>query len=134
MHYIEKCCCSSLEKDNIGKPDGSRKKVLFYNTGINVLLRHNEDIIKKYRMYLFFKAHQDEMALLCQSHPLIQAMISSMRPMLWAEYEKLLIQYKEEGWGIYDDTADLSRAIENSDAYFGKESSVMLLTRRRGNW
>lgn len=50
-----------------------------------------------------------------------------MRSMLWVEYEKILIQYKEEGWGIYDDTADLNRVIEISVVYYGDASSVMLL-------
>lgn len=117
----------------IGKPDGSRKKVIFYNTGINALLRHNEDMIKKMQnVFGFFKEHQDEMALLWRPHPLIQATVSSMRPKLWVEYEKILIQYKEEGWGIYDDTADLNRAIEISDAYYGDASSVVQLYQQTG--
>ncbi|MCM1261877.1 MAG: hypothetical protein NC313_04075 [Butyrivibrio sp.] len=117
----------------IEKLDGSRKKVIFYNTSINALLHHNEDMLKKMQ-YVFgiFKEHQDEVALLWRPHPLIQATVSSMRPMLWAEYEKLLIQYKEEGWGIYDDTADLNRAIEISDAYYGDASSVVQLYQKTG--
>lgn len=117
----------------IEKPDGSRKKVIFYNTSINALLHHNEDMIKKMQ-YVFgiFKENQDEVALLWRPHPLIQATVSSMRPMLWVEYEKLLMQYKEEGWGIYDDTADLNRAIEISDAYYGDASSVVQLYQKTG--
>ncbi|MCM1144989.1 MAG: hypothetical protein NC407_09795 [Lachnoclostridium sp.] len=117
----------------ITKPDGSWKKIIFYNTSINALLHHNEDMIKKIQ-YVFgvFKDHQDEVALLWRPHPLIQATVSSMRPMLWVEYEKLLMQYKEEGWGIYDDTADLNRAIELSDAYYGDESSVVQLYQKTG--
>ena len=117
----------------IEKPDGSRKKVIFYNTSINALLHHNEDMIKKMQ-YVFgiFKENQDEVALLWRPHPLIQATVSSMRPMLWVEYEKLLIQYKEEGWGIYDDSADLNRAIEISDAYYGDASSVVQLYQKTG--
>ena len=34
-----------------------------------------------------------------------------MRPQLWVEYEKLVKQYKEEGWGIYDDTSDIEIAV-----------------------
>ena len=58
--------------------------------------------------------------------------VSSMRPQLWAEYDKLLRQYKEEGWGIYDDSADLDRAIEISDAYYGDGSSVVQLYKNTG--
>lgn len=117
----------------IEKPDGSWKKVIFYNTSINALLHHNDDMLKKMQ-YVFsvFKEHQDEVVLLWRPHPLIQATVSSMRPMLWAEYEKLLIQYKEEGWGIYDDSSDLNRAIAISDAYYGDASSVVQLYQKTG--
>ena len=40
--------------------------------------------------------------------------------------------YLTEGWGIYDDTADLDRAIALSDAYYGDGSSVVELCRERG--
>ena len=117
----------------IEKPDGSRKKVIFYNTGINALLHHNENMIKKMQhVFGIFKEYKDEVALLWRPHPLIQATVSSMRPMLWAEYENLLMQYNEENWGIYDDSADLSRAIEISDAYYGDESSVVQLYQKTG--
>ena len=36
-------------------------------------------------------------------------------------------QYIEEGWGIYDDTADMDRAIIISDAYYGDGSSIVQL-------
>ncbi len=117
----------------IEKQDGSRKKIIFYNTSINGLLHHNDDMIKKIQyVFSIFKEHKDEVALLWRPHPLIQATVSSMRPMLWVEYEKLLKQYKEEGWGIYDDTADLNRAIEISDAYYGDASSVIQLYQKTG--
>ena len=40
--------------------------------------------------------------------------------------------YRAEGWGIYDDTADLDRAIAVSDGYYGDGSSVVQLCRERG--
>ena len=66
------------------------------------------------------------MELLWRPHPLIQATIESMRPQLWTEYDRLVRKYREEGWGIYDDTADLDRAIEISDAYYGDGSSSVV--------
>ena len=55
-----------------------------------------------------------------------------MRPQLWIEYDKLVRQYREEGWGIYDDTSDLDRAIALSDAYYGDGSSVVQLCQEKG--
>ena len=55
-----------------------------------------------------------------------------MRPQLWEEYEKLVEQYRREGFGIYDDTADLDRAIALCDAYYGDGSSLVQLCRKVG--
>ena len=72
------------------------------------------------------------MALLWRPHPLIRATIESMRPQLWEEYEKIVRQYREEGWGIYDDTADVDRAVAMCDGYYGDGSSVVQLCQKTG--
>ncbi len=117
----------------IEKPDGSWKKIIFYNTSVGALLQHNEKMIAKME-YVFrvFQENQEDVALLWRPHPLIQATIESMRPQLWTEYDRLVRKYREEGWGIYDDTADLDRAVEISDAYYGDGSSVVQLYQKTG--
>ena len=60
-------------------------------------------------------------------HPLIKATIESMRPHLWQKYQKIVKRYKAEGWGIYDDSADMDRAVVISDAYYGDPSSIVPL-------
>ena len=55
-----------------------------------------------------------------------------MRPEVLKEYEELKKQYIKAGWGIYDDTSDLDRAIICSDIYYGDQSSVMELYRITG--
>ena len=71
------------------------------------------------------------MALLWRPHPLIQATIESMRPQLWEGYKEIRDRYVEEGWGIYDDSADVDRAVVLSDAYYGDGSSVVQLCRKQ---
>ena len=117
----------------IQKPDGSRKKIIFYNTSVTALLQHNEKMLEKMQ-YVFgvFKEHKDEVALLWRPHPLIKTTIESMRPQLWEEYYKIVEQYKEEGWGIYDDTADMDRAVILCDGYYGDHSSVVQLVQKAG--
>ena len=83
-------------------------------------------------VFSIFKEHQDEVALLWRPHPLIKTTIESMRPQLWAEYSKLVEQYREEGWGIYDDTADMDRAVVLCDGYYGDRSSVVQLVQKAG--
>ena len=63
---------------------------------------------------------------------MIKATLESMRPGLWEAYKSLVDQYRSAGWGIYDDTADVDRAIAISDAYYGDASSVVQLYQKTG--
>lgn len=117
----------------IQKPDGSWKKIIFYNTSVAALLNCNKKMLDKMRdVFRIFKENKDEVALLWRPHPLIRATIESMRPQLWHDYEQLVNQYQTEGWGIYDDSADMDRAVVLSDAYYGDESSVVQVYQKTG--
>ncbi|MEY8336976.1 hypothetical protein AALB16_02960 [Lachnospiraceae bacterium 62-35] len=117
----------------IKKADGNWKKIVFYNTSVTALLEHNEKYLEKIQdVFRTFEEKQNEAALLWRPHPLIKAAMKSMRPELWKEYEKIVENYKEAGWGIYDDSADLDRAVALSDAYYGDRSSVDELCRKAG--
>ncbi len=117
----------------IQKPDGSWKKIVFYNTGLSAMLQHNEKMLVKIRQaFQTFQENQDEVALLWRPHPLLQATLKSMRPELVEEYDRIVRRYKAEGWGIYDDSADMDRAVTLSDAYFGDGSSVVQLYEQTG--
>lgn len=117
----------------IWKPDGSRKKVILYNTSIAMLLQHNEKMLQKIQNVLnIFKENNTETALLWRPHPLIKATLEGMRPQLWSKYKDIVRNYVEEGWGIYDDTAEFDRAIEISDAYYGDNSSVVHVYKKTG--
>lgn len=117
----------------IQKPDGSRKKIVFYNTSVTALLKHDERMLRKMEaVFAIFKRYQDEVALLWRPHPLIKATIESMKPELWKTYEKIVEKYCREGWGIYDDTSDIDRAVILSDVYYGDPSSVVQLCKKAG--
>lgn len=117
----------------IEKPDGSRKKIIFYNTSVSALLKYSEEMLEKMKnVFRIFKENQDEAVLLWRPHPLIKATIESMRPQLWTAYYEIVEQYRSEGWGIYDDSADLDRAVALSDGYYGDPSSVVQLCQKAG--
>lgn len=115
-------------KKIIQKVDGTNKKIVFYNVGVAGLLKHNEQMIEKMK-YTFrvFKEYQDDVVLLFRPHPLIKATIESMRPRLWEAYKEIIERYIAEGWGIYDDTPDMDRAVAISDAFYGDGSSIVQL-------
>lgn len=117
----------------IQKDDGSWKKIILYNTSIGSLLAQDEKMLEKMKsVFGIFKESQDEVALLWRPHPLVKATIESMRPRLWMDYSEIVEEYKEEGWGIYDDTADVDRAMVLSDAYYGDWSSLVYLCQKAG--
>ena len=115
------------------KRDGNTRKVIFYNTSVGALLENGEKMIRKIENVLsFFKENQEEFVLLWRPHPLLEATVLSMRPDLWESYSKIVECYRKEKWGIYDNTADFDRAVAIADAYYGDQSSVDYLCRRRG--
>lgn len=118
---------------NIEKSDGSWKKIIFYNTSVSNLLRHSGMMLQKMEyVFSLFKDYKDDVTLLWRPHPLMRATIESMRPQLCLEYDKLISKYREENWGIYDDTPDIDRAIAISDAYYGDSSSVVQMYEKTG--
>ncbi|HCT93167.1 MAG TPA: hypothetical protein DF613_17545 [Lachnospiraceae bacterium] len=117
----------------IKKPDGSRKKIILYNTSVAALLQHEASMLEKMKdVFRVFRENQEEVALLWRPHPLIKATIASMRPGLWEAYEELREEYLAEGWGIYDDTPDVDRAIAISDGYYGDGSSLVQMYQKTG--
>lgn len=107
------------------KSDGTFKKVVLYNTGLSAYLQNNEKMLTKIENTLqVFKGFCNDVTLLWRPHPLLSATIESMRPDLKDDYDKLVSRYREEAWGIFDDTADMERAVGISDAYYGDVSSV----------
>ena len=119
-------------KNVLYKKNGMRRKIILYNTSVNALLQYDNAMLEKMqRVFQTFYENREEVALLWRPHPLIKATIESMRPSLWRDYEKLVQEYKEAGWGIYDDTADLNRALELADAYYGDVSSLVQLCQEK---
>lgn len=117
----------------IYREDGIKKKVVFYNNGLGALLQHSEAMLDKIESVLkFFSDNRKDVALLWRPHPLLKATLQSMKPELLERYERLVKAYREERWGIYDETADLDRAIKISGAYYGDPSSVIQLFRKVG--
>ncbi len=117
----------------IQRPDGTWKKIIFYNTSINALLAQDDKMLEKMKsVFQTFEEQQEEVTLLWRPHPLIRTTIETMRPELWKEYVQIVEKYRKEGWGIYDDTADMDRAVILSDAYYGDPSSIVQIYQDTG--
>ncbi|MDR1539168.1 MAG: hypothetical protein LBU32_14455 [Clostridiales bacterium] len=111
----------------IEKADGSRKKIILYNTTVSALLKSGEKALNKLRfVFESFKKNQS-FVIWWRPHPLNDAACQSMRPHLLGQYLEAVESFKKDGFGIYDDQPDPHRAIALSDAYFGDWSSLAAL-------
>ena len=120
-------------KNKIFSDDGTKKKVIFYNTSLSMLLKYNEKMIDKISSVIaYFEQHQDNYLLLWRPHPLMEATIKAMRPDLWKRYQYIVEEYKRKDIGIYDDTPDYSVGFAVSDAYYGDFSSLVQLYQASG--
>ncbi len=110
-----------------------RKKVILYNTHISDVMGPNaERFFQKIEsVFKYFKKHE-EIVLLWRPHPLTRQTIQSMNPGAAQQYQRIVDSYKQEGWGIYDDTSELNRSVAISDAYYGDWSSLVTMFQEAG--
>ncbi len=130
------CATENLPKEwqrVIRKSDGSRKKILFYNLSIGAFLQEPEQMLKKIdNVFSYFRKRQEEVVLLWRPHPLLMGTVNSMTPWLREAYMQRIQQFKEEEWGIYDETSDPNLAMALSDGYYGDSSSLLIIYRETG--
>ena len=109
----------------IGIGTDSKKKVIFYNTSVWAFINAERRMLDKIKRVLdVFRSRQDHVVLLWRPHPLLVSTIEAMCPELLSEYKAIVQTFKDEAWGIFDDTADFNRAVAISDAVYGDNSSV----------
>lgn len=103
-------------------------KVVLYGTNLgSVMMLKAEKFFEKIEsVFQIFKAQKD-IILLWRPHPLTLQTIHSMNSKAEGRYQQIVDRYKEEGWGIYDDTSDVNRAVAMSDAYYGDWSSLITM-------
>lgn len=103
------------------------RKAVLYNTGVSGILHGNEQELKKIRDTITFFAGRGDVVLWWRPHPLSGGTMQAMRPEILEEYQGIVEEYKRSGIGIYDDTADLHRAVLWTDMYYGDDSSLIYL-------
>lgn len=102
------------------------KKVVLFNTSIGGLLKDSQQYLIKLQDVLSLFQGYDAAVLWWRPHPLSESTFRCMRPSLASEYRRIVEEYLQGAYGIYDDTPDLHRAIAWSDAYYGDNASSVL--------
>ena len=133
---IDKVMCVKREDYVLPKKWRTRikgKTVVLYNTSLgDFLLSDEEKALNKWKITIKKFSERSDVILWWRPHPLMKATIDSMRPQISRKYDELINDYKESSIGIYDDSAELDRAIVWSDAYYGDRGSVLHLYEKTG--
>ena len=116
----------------IANPDGTRKKIILFNTHMFTWLNNAEQYFKKIRWVFDVFRERGDAVLWWRPHPNTELNFKTQRPELLDEYYAVVDEYRREGFGIYDDTPDLHRAIAWSDAYYGDWSSLVAIYHMTG--
>lgn len=118
------------------KDDGSLKKIILYNTVPEAMLEHGSVTLDKIRSALeIFKERKEETALAWCANLSKSDYVKRMQPALWEEYQQLVQEYCNTGWGI---SCDLSKDDEREtilkfgSAYYGDPDSAATLCRQNG--
>ncbi len=111
--------------------DGSKKKVIMYNTSIQALLKSDE-MLKKIKHTIETFKKKEDVVLWWRPHPLYMSTIQTSKPYMIEEYREIVSSYIKDDVGIYDDTPELNRAIAWADAYYGDHSSLVNLFEEAG--
>ncbi len=112
---------------------GPDAKIVLYNTHISDVMGPNAArFFRKIRQVLKVFQSQEQIVLLWRPHPLTWQTIQSMNPGALQDYQAIVDTYRREGWGIYDDTPQMYRAVAISDAYYGDWSSLVTLFQEAG--
>jgi len=104
-----------------------KKKIISYVSSIGPSLETRNTYLIKLRSILNTFRDRDDVILWWRPHPLLESAFRALAPELLHEYQKIVTDYINEDWGIYDDTSDLHRAIVWGDGFYGDWSSLVLL-------
>ena len=107
----------------IYKPDGTRKKIVLFNTRWQAWIRSAEQYFIKMRQVFDFFSNRDDIVLWWRPHPNCEKNFRTFLPDKLNDYHSIVDEYKKGGWGIYDDTADSHRAVACTDVCYGDSSS-----------
>lgn len=114
------------------KPDGSRKKIVLYVTGAAVFMERGEKALEKMKQVFDAFWERREEILLIWMPELKPECGRKEDPLLWEEYQKLMLRYMEKGVGILADSGDIKRAAAACDAYYGDRGYAAQLCIRKG--
>lgn len=107
-----------MPKDWQSMLDG--RKVLLFSDDIQLYAEFGEKALDKLERVLSgYKTQRKEVLLWWRPQEQLRTVLGLISQDLVDRYDKILTAYKEEGWGICDESYDEDRAMEHCDEYYG---------------
>lgn len=111
---------------NAWKGIASGRELLYFNSTIGEMLEDTESFLQKMEyIFVLIKDHP-RYCLLWRPHPLLESTFRTMRKNDLPRYSTLKNKFIAEKIGIYDDTAEIDRAVILSSAYIGSATSSVV--------
>lgn len=120
----------SLSKDNVPMPDDWKGKVIksrvnvVYNTTLDEIFK-SKTFDKVKETLGFFKNNRDKSFVIWRPHPLMRQSLVSMLPYLVDEYDEIMSEFINSGYGVLDTNPSMHYAMFWSDMYYGYKTSSM---------
>lgn len=118
------------------KSDGGKKKIVLYNTVPEAMLEHGNAMLNKIRNVLkMFEGQKEQTALAWCANLQKSDYVKRMEPALWEEYQLLVKEYCNAGWGICCDMSkedEREAVLKFGGAYYGDPDHIATLCRRNG--
>ncbi|MBR0093362.1 MAG: hypothetical protein IJP92_16870 [Lachnospiraceae bacterium] len=121
MNTVEKTMPESWQLRRV-REDGGEKKLMVYQVTIAFLLENKEEALKKIRDNLALMRENAEKILLVFSPHENCDQMERIDPELYEKFQAIVAEYKEQGFGIYDEEHVSEKLPECFDAYYGDAS------------
>lgn len=108
------------------KADGNSKKKMLFTNDISAVVKYGEIALDKWQEILDTDyAQRDEIALWWKPQPKIAEKIMQISAQWGERYQKMMADYINAGWGIFDTSDDPDRAAEMCDEYYGDLNAII---------
>ena len=101
------------------------RKIYYYNTVIEEMLRNPESFLQKMEEVFRLFKENPKYCLLWRPHPLLESSFFAVDTAYRKRFLELKLRYLTEEIGIYDSSAEPERAVALSSVYLGDETSSM---------
>lgn len=111
---------------HVKREDGEKKRIVLMANDPMLYVEDTEMWLDKLEETVkFFKAEQDSMTLWWRPHPMMPKILNQIAPEMSQRYLAMLDQYKQEDWGICDESDNVECAARNCDMYYGEKNAIV---------